>query len=75
MGDWSWDPVVARYCRAVEFRFEREEGPAPWGSHQPKFERLVTEGEARYFLEGRLSSGEPIRVQLTTATFRSRRAP
>jgi hypothetical protein len=56
----------------VEFRFEREPGPVPWGAHQPKFERLVTEGEGRFFLEGRLSSGEPIRVQLTTATFRRR---
>ncbi len=58
------------YGRRVEFRFEREHGPAPWGAHQPKFERIVTDGENRYFLEGRLTTGEPVRVQLTTATVR-----
>jgi hypothetical protein len=56
----------------MEFRFERGKDPAPWGAHQPKFERLVTDGENRYFLEGRLTSGEPVRVQLVTATFRMR---
>ena len=60
------------YGRGVEFRFERGTDPAPWGAYQPKFERLVTDGENRYFLEGRLKSGEPVRVQLTTATFRMR---
>jgi hypothetical protein len=56
----------------MEFGFERGKDPAPWGAHQPKFERLVTDGENRYFLEGRLTSGEPVRVQLVTATFRMR---
>jgi hypothetical protein len=56
----------------MEFRFERDKDPAPWGAHQPKFERLVTDGEHRYFLEGRLTSGEPVRVQLAAATFRMR---
>jgi hypothetical protein len=64
--------VRVTYLRAVEFRFERGEGPAPWGAYQPKFERLVTDGENRYFVEGRLKSGEPVRVQLTTAGFRTR---
>jgi hypothetical protein len=41
-------------------------------AYQPKFERLVTDGENRYFLGGRLKSGEPVRVQLTTAGFRTR---
>jgi hypothetical protein len=64
--------VQVTYLRAAEFRFERGKGPAPWGAYQPKFERLVTDGEHRYFLEGRLRSGEPVRVQLTTAGFRTR---
>jgi hypothetical protein len=69
----SATPCDARvYGRRVEFRFEREHGPAPWGAHQPKFERIVSEGENRYFLEGRLTTGEPVRVQLTAATFRKR---
>jgi hypothetical protein len=64
--------VRVAYLRAVEFRFERRDDPAPWGAYQPKFERLVTDGENRYFLEGRLESGEPVRVQLAAATFRTR---
>jgi hypothetical protein len=56
----------------VEFRFERRDNPPPWGSLQPKFERLVTDGPGRYFLVGRLSSGEPIRVQLSPASYRRR---
>jgi hypothetical protein len=32
----------------------------------------VSDGENRYFLEGRLKSGEPVRVQIRTATFHVR---
>jgi hypothetical protein len=53
----------------MEFRFVWSEGPAPWGSVQPKFERIETDGPLRYFLVGRLTTGEPVRVQLTTASF------
>jgi hypothetical protein len=56
------------YLRAVEFAAKVRHPRA----YQPKFERLVTDGENRYFLEGRLRSGEPVRVQLTTAGFRTR---
>ena len=58
----------------MEFRFERDKGPAPWGSHQPKFERIVTDGPGRYFLVGRLASGEPVRVQLASANVRKPRS-
>ena len=51
----------------MEFRFELSGGPAPWGSFQPKFERIETDGPLLYFLVGRLTTGEPVRVQLTTA--------
>jgi hypothetical protein len=64
-------PPQWRYLRDVEFRFERGKGPAPWGANQPKFERLVTEGGQRYFLEGRLTTGEPVRVELAPASFRT----
>ena len=53
----------------MESRFERPPGPSPWGPHQPKFERIETDGPHRYFLVGRLTTGEPVRVQLTTASF------
>lgn len=51
--------------RRVESRFP--DGPAPWGLSQPTFERILTDGDGRYFLEGRDASGEPIRVQLVAA--------
>jgi hypothetical protein len=54
----------------MEFRFERDPGPAPWGPHQPKFEHIVTDGPGRYFLVGRLTSGEPVRIQLAAASVR-----
>jgi len=28
----------------VNARFEMREPPSPWGDHQPKFERLETDG-------------------------------
>jgi hypothetical protein len=51
----------------MSFSFEPHEHSGPWGSCQPKFERLVNDGPDRYFLVGTLSSGEPIRVQLVPA--------
>jgi hypothetical protein len=54
----------------MEFRFERDKDPAPWGTHQPKFERILTDGPGRYFLVGRLTSGEPVRVQLAAGSVR-----
>jgi hypothetical protein len=47
----------------VEFRFDLPDD-SPWGSEQPKFERLVTDGPDRYFLVGQTTAGEPISVQL-----------
>jgi hypothetical protein len=47
--------------------FEFAGDPSPWGGRQPKFEHLATDGPDRYFLVGRLASGEPIRVQLAPA--------
>jgi hypothetical protein len=43
--------------------------PSPWGPHQPKFERLEYAGPRRFYLVGRLASGEPIRVRLTSARY------
>ena len=47
------------------------EDPCPWGGVQPKFDRLGYDGPARFFLIGRLASGEHVRVQLVPGTFRA----
>jgi hypothetical protein len=44
------------------------EGPCPWAGRQPKFERLQYDAPGRFFLIGRLASGEPVRIQLAAAT-------
>jgi hypothetical protein len=51
----------------VDERKDPLAGRSPWGSRQPKFERIVTDGPGRYFLVGRLESGKTISVQLTAA--------
>jgi hypothetical protein len=51
----------------MEFSFEPRDD-SPWGSRQPKFERIVTDGPDRYFLVGQLATGEPVSV-LAAATF------
>ena len=44
---------------------EMTDQPAPWGSRQPKFDRLVCDGPGLYFLVYRLPSGKEVRVQLS----------
>ena len=53
----------------VSFSFEHAKQPAPWGAHQPKFDRLEYEGSRRFFLVGRLASGEAIRIRLTSGSY------
>jgi hypothetical protein len=43
--------------------------PGYWGGRQPHFERLEYDGPRKFFLVGHLASGEPVRVQLTTASY------
>ena len=52
--------------RAMGMSFEMTDPPAPWGSCQPKFDRLVCDGPGLYFLVYHLPSGEEVRVQLTS---------
>jgi hypothetical protein len=52
----------------VSFSFERPQ-PAPWGSAQPKFDRLEYVSPRRFFLVGRLTTGEPIRIRLTAGRY------
>ena len=61
----------------MSFPLERDEHPAPWGDVQPRFERLEHEDSRRFYLVGRLTSGEPIRVRLTTGRYEqeARREP
>ena len=35
----------------------------------PKFERIEYEGSRRFFLVGKLSSGEPIRIRLSAVRY------
>jgi hypothetical protein len=63
-------PWVHEYDRRpVRAVFEHDEDPAPWGSHQPRFDRLEYEGSRRFFLVGRLASGDPIRIRLTSGRY------
>ena len=55
----------------MEF-FSDEPEPAPWGGRQPHFERLEFDGQRRFFLVGHLVSGEPVRVQLASASYQQR---
>jgi hypothetical protein len=49
---------------AMDPHFEMREPPAPWGSRQPRFERLERDDGGRYFLVYREPSGEETRVEL-----------
>jgi hypothetical protein len=45
------------------------EPPAPWGNHQPKFERLEYEEPRRFFLVGKLAPGDRVRVRMTAGSY------
>ena len=64
------DGIVA----LVRFVFENDEDPAPCGSQQPRFDRLEYEGSKRFFLVGKLATGEAIRIRLTTGRYEQRSA-
>jgi hypothetical protein len=51
---------------------ENPEPPAPWTRSQPKFERLEYEGPRRFFLVGRLPSGEPLRIRLCAGSYETK---
>jgi hypothetical protein len=55
----------------VEFLSDETE-PDPWGGRQPRFERLEFDGQRGFFLVGQLVSGEPVRLQLTSASYQQR---
>jgi hypothetical protein len=55
----------------VEF-FHDDTEPDIWGGRQPRFERLESEGPCRFFLVGHLVTGEPVRIQLTSASYQQR---
>jgi hypothetical protein len=60
---------MTTYRRLVRFVFEHDEDPSPWGSQQPKFDRLEYEGSRRFFLVGKLATGEAIRIRLTPGSY------
>ena len=53
----------------MSFSSEHAKQPAPWGSIQPKFDRLEHEDGRRFYLVGRLASGEPVRIRLTAGRY------
>jgi hypothetical protein len=65
--------LVARVGGIVAWRdLERREAADPWSGRQPRYERLVSDGPDRFFVETRLRSGEPVRVQLGSLSARRR---
>jgi hypothetical protein len=53
----------------VSFSFEHTKDPAPSGPVQPKFDRLEYEEPRRFYLVGKLASGEPVRIRLTAGRY------
>jgi hypothetical protein len=41
----------------VAGRIDYHEPDDPWSGHQPRFERLVSDGAGRFFVDARLPSG------------------